>query len=267
MEIEGAVDASPLSPWRSASPPPALTDSSSITSSFASSNSLNASLSSHAGSMGSRRVSEDASIAALLNDSSAAFFTPTHYKDVKPLQAAFASSGLINKQTKARDSGVAFDSPLFKVEHAPQYNALPLIKPMPNTPCKPSTSTHLQTAGPTSVVEVGSLPLQNDSPNGMSSGESEQGSAVKKPMPSPRVSALRRIGAPAFRRRSSGQLNAELGFYNSNSGDRQTNSVQDQADYEPMTPTRTTKNGLLVNREYCASSHFATKLTYSQCQL
>ena len=87
---------------RSMSPgPPQLTDGTTSASS-----SLSTSLSSHADAdpVDVRSASPSVSVSSQL--SASASFTPQNYQNVRPLQAAFMSAGLVSKRARARDSGV-----------------------------------------------------------------------------------------------------------------------------------------------------------------
>jgi hypothetical protein len=111
-------------------PLPALTDSSSVDSS----------LESHADSTES------------LPGSSGAFFTPQNYKNVKPLQAAFMSTGLISKRLRHRTDNGEGDAPHFagpletedangvlksaRLAHPAVAALAGRVSLMPDTPCK-----------------------------------------------------------------------------------------------------------------------------------
>lgn len=107
------------------SPPPALTDGTTSASS-----SLSTSLSSHAegdqvfvagvdqggptASTSSRSISASSSTGAPGTEG-VSFFTPQNYKHVKPLQAAFMSTGLVSKRSRPRSSSVNSGPPPFNL--------------------------------------------------------------------------------------------------------------------------------------------------------
>ncbi|KAK4696328.1 mitosis inhibitor protein kinase SWE1, partial [Phenoliferia sp. Uapishka_3] len=98
---------------RSMSPgPPVLTDGTTSASS-----SLSTSLSSHAEGdhvivVGAGKgPSPSVSAGSLSGSTSTPQFTPQNYKNVKPLQAAFMSAGLVSKRSRPRDSGIGMMSP------------------------------------------------------------------------------------------------------------------------------------------------------------
>lgn len=226
----------------------------------------------------------------------AGYATPQNLKNVKPLQAAFMSTGLITKRARASLDGgpiptaAALASPFGKAGPSSFNSFSPVAAPtlsfiaaaptkaptleMPDTPCKPSTAAGLLSPAampPTPVVRPGPSPLSPARRDGlartdsvMSTGSSSSSSSfVGSPTGrsttgiggSPTLNlasvarsttdsvpmigsphgrritlGLRRVGAPLFRRRSSGQLAIEAG-----SGSL-TKIIDDDA--TPMTPTR-----------------------------
>lgn len=164
-------------------PPPALTDGTTSASS-----SLSTSLSSHAEGDHASLVGTSRSL-SLSNIETGPFFTPQNYKHVRPLQAAFMSTGLVSKRSRARnDSGVGLGlTPSFNLQHQLQQqlddsldaahpveipSANPLVTTvsrtsiMPDTPVKKAAFAHPSTvtSSPEILVNAIRAPISS-SPN------------------------------------------------------------------------------------------------------
>ena len=245
---------------------PGLTDSSSVASSLASSrDSCNSLSPSTSQKFHARRLSEFAASTGS-DTSSASIFTPQNYKHVRPLQAAFMSTGLMSKKVRPRDSGVSVDSPAPKPQAPPlpsniQAPPQPLMNPllarakqMPDTPCKRSPAPALLKSQPASSLSV--PPVDNDGRLAMTI-PTEEGPRAESPPDNSPTSApsffsehkkfgLRKAVPPLFRRRSSGQLAIEAGSTNVHASGGSSSSGASY-DYEPMTPTRGAHEGFQLD--------------------
>lgn len=158
-------------------PPPALTDGTTSASS-----SLSTSLSSHAegdhvGVEGTSRSLSLQSFSAANKAETGPFFTPQNYKHVRPLQAAFMSTGLVSKRSRARnDSGVGLGlTPSFNFQQQLQQqldDSLEAINPveeptllasvsrtsiMPDTPVKKAAFAHPSTVASSPEILLNAL--------------------------------------------------------------------------------------------------------------
>ena len=235
--------------------------------------------SSTASSVSSSRNSHSNLLDNFLPSETVPFATPQNYRNVKPLQAAFMSTGLISKRVRALDSpslASPFTAAPILGPNAPSelVNAISNLNKhgeMPDTPCKRPLLSLEKVSRPIVVepeVNVAFPPVNVDSeekspqkspmdyfplageslsPSSIRS-QSGSGSDVSPTTENAKLTnkfglTLRRIGAPLFRRRSSGQLNNEAGVFSA--VDRSGGSIRSRSpgkdEMEPMTPTRTLK--------------------------
>lgn len=276
-ELEDDCDMGRRSVETSRGSEPGLTDSSSIASSLASSHASSTSLSSSASQRFHARRLSEFTASTDSDHSSASIFTPQAYKHVKPLQAAFMSTGLMSKKVRPRDSGVGVDSPAPKPQAPPLPANIqapppqPLMNPllarakqMPDTPCKRSPApAALVNLRPTDTLEVpptdcdGRLAINiksqvEDEPEGSASCSPSDNSPTNGPgFFSERKGkfGLKKAVPPLFRRRSSGQLNIEAGSANVHASGGSSSSGA-SVDYEPMTPTRGAHEGFNLEGQF-----------------
>jgi hypothetical protein len=207
-------------------PLPALTDSSSVDSS----------LESHADPVES------------LPGSGGAFFTPQNYKNVKPLQAAFMSTGLISKRLRHRtDSGVGAAPPFaarLEAEAAngvqkPTRLAHPAVAAlggraslMPDTPCKRPAFVPSPAWRPPPDLHIVPPPQPEEGPETNSSSSAASSSSPTKAPVSP---------GPESRTRRSSPFKKALGSSHSSSSSSSTEN-------SPTAPGKSGRPSLLKRR-------------------